>query len=258
MQTLQELADRISSISVSSTMKVAADADRLRREGADVVDFGAGEPDFPTPDNIKQRRDRRDQSELHQVHQHRRHRRAEAGHLRPSQDRLRHRLHHQGMHRHRRRQARDLQSDAGADRSGRRSHHPGALLGHLQGRGQLRRRQVRVRRHRRSRKASRSAPRWSSVHFTPKTKMIILNSPSNPSGAVFARAELEQIFQHRQGSRHLGHDRRVLPPLPLRRRAVLAGGVSGREGHGGGGRIAFEDLRDDRLAHRIRAGARRR
>jgi aspartate aminotransferase len=34
-------------------MKVAADADRLRREGVDVVDFSAGEPDFPTPDNIK-------------------------------------------------------------------------------------------------------------------------------------------------------------------------------------------------------------
>ena len=34
-------------------MKVAADADRLRREGIDVVDFGAGEPDFPTPENIK-------------------------------------------------------------------------------------------------------------------------------------------------------------------------------------------------------------
>jgi len=54
MQTVQSLAERISRISVSSTMKVAADADRLRREGADVVDFGAGEPDFPTPDNIKQ------------------------------------------------------------------------------------------------------------------------------------------------------------------------------------------------------------
>jgi len=49
----QDLADRISTISVSSTMKVSADADRLRREGADVVDFGAGEPDFPTPDNVK-------------------------------------------------------------------------------------------------------------------------------------------------------------------------------------------------------------
>jgi aspartate aminotransferase len=49
-----KIADRISSISVSSTMKVMADADKLRREGVDVVDFSAGEPDFPTPDNIKQ------------------------------------------------------------------------------------------------------------------------------------------------------------------------------------------------------------
>ncbi|SPF36737.1 Aspartate aminotransferase [Candidatus Sulfopaludibacter sp. SbA4] len=48
------IAERISSISESSTMKVSADAERLRSEGVDVVDFGAGEPDFPTPDNIKQ------------------------------------------------------------------------------------------------------------------------------------------------------------------------------------------------------------
>ncbi len=48
------LSERIFLISESSTMKVAAAADRLRRQGVDVVDFGAGEPDFPTPDNIKQ------------------------------------------------------------------------------------------------------------------------------------------------------------------------------------------------------------
>src|SRR6202167_6421969 len=48
------IAERISSISESSTMKVAADAGKLRAEGVDVVDFGAGEPDFPTPDNIRQ------------------------------------------------------------------------------------------------------------------------------------------------------------------------------------------------------------
>src|ERR1700722_19463874 len=48
------IAERISSISVSSTSRVAAEAERLRSSGADVVDFGAGEPDFPTPDNIKQ------------------------------------------------------------------------------------------------------------------------------------------------------------------------------------------------------------
>lgn len=34
-------------------MRVASEADRLRREGADVVDFSVGEPDFPTPDNVK-------------------------------------------------------------------------------------------------------------------------------------------------------------------------------------------------------------
>ncbi len=53
METNQAIADRISLISVSSTMKVAADAEKLRSQGVDVVDFGAGEPDFPTPDNIK-------------------------------------------------------------------------------------------------------------------------------------------------------------------------------------------------------------
>jgi aspartate aminotransferase len=51
---MNPIAERISTISVSSTMKVSADADKLRSEGVDVVDFGAGEPDFPTPDNIKQ------------------------------------------------------------------------------------------------------------------------------------------------------------------------------------------------------------
>src|SRR5690349_8165192 len=51
---VNQISDRISLISVSSTMKVASDAEKLRSEGVDVVDFGAGEPDFPTPDNIKQ------------------------------------------------------------------------------------------------------------------------------------------------------------------------------------------------------------
>src|ERR1041384_1185975 len=54
LEVKQEIAQRISSISVSSTMKVSAEADRLRVEGVDVVDFGAGEPDFPTPDNVKE------------------------------------------------------------------------------------------------------------------------------------------------------------------------------------------------------------
>ncbi len=49
-----QFSDRISRISVSATMRVSAEAEKLRSAGVDVVDFGAGEPDFPTPDNIKQ------------------------------------------------------------------------------------------------------------------------------------------------------------------------------------------------------------
>ena len=33
-------------------MKVTATVDRLRREGVEVIDFGAGEPDFGTPTSI--------------------------------------------------------------------------------------------------------------------------------------------------------------------------------------------------------------
>lgn len=48
-----QFSERISRISVSSTMAVVAKADKLKASGVSVVDFGAGEPDFPTPDNIK-------------------------------------------------------------------------------------------------------------------------------------------------------------------------------------------------------------
>jgi aspartate aminotransferase len=47
------LADRTTRIAGSPTMKVTATVDRLRRSGVEVIDFGAGEPDFPTPDAIK-------------------------------------------------------------------------------------------------------------------------------------------------------------------------------------------------------------
>ena len=49
-----ELSERISRIRMSSTMEVAAEAERLRRQGVDVVDFSIGEPDFPTPEHIKE------------------------------------------------------------------------------------------------------------------------------------------------------------------------------------------------------------
>src|SRR5581483_11266651 len=46
-------AKRLAQVSASATLKVAAEADRLRRAGYNVVDFSAGEPDFPTPEHVK-------------------------------------------------------------------------------------------------------------------------------------------------------------------------------------------------------------
>ncbi|MEO8680824.1 MAG: pyridoxal phosphate-dependent aminotransferase [Vicinamibacterales bacterium] len=46
-------ARRMSRVTASPTLKVTAEADRLRRTGVDVIDLGAGEPDFATPENVK-------------------------------------------------------------------------------------------------------------------------------------------------------------------------------------------------------------
>ncbi|MFN2445684.1 MAG: pyridoxal phosphate-dependent aminotransferase [Vicinamibacterales bacterium] len=46
-------ATRMGRVASSATLKVTAEADRLRRQGIDIVDLGAGEPDFPTPEHVK-------------------------------------------------------------------------------------------------------------------------------------------------------------------------------------------------------------
>jgi aspartate aminotransferase len=50
---MTRLAERTTRISSSPTQQVTATVDQLRRAGVEVLDFGAGEPDFPTPDPIK-------------------------------------------------------------------------------------------------------------------------------------------------------------------------------------------------------------
>ncbi len=48
-----KLSDRVNRISESPTMVVLQAAAALKAKGVDVADFGAGEPDFPTPEHIK-------------------------------------------------------------------------------------------------------------------------------------------------------------------------------------------------------------
>jgi aspartate aminotransferase len=47
------LTDRINRIEVSATMAITAEALKLKAQGIDLADFGAGEPHFATPQHIK-------------------------------------------------------------------------------------------------------------------------------------------------------------------------------------------------------------
>ncbi len=48
-----KLANRVQNLQPSATLAITAKAKALKAEGIDVIGFGAGEPDFDTPDNVK-------------------------------------------------------------------------------------------------------------------------------------------------------------------------------------------------------------
>jgi len=51
---MKEISKIASKVQASTTMKVDAIYKQMKEDGMDVVGFGAGEPDFDTPDNIKE------------------------------------------------------------------------------------------------------------------------------------------------------------------------------------------------------------
>jgi aspartate aminotransferase len=53
LPAVKQFSDRINRIEISATMAVVAEAAQLKAGGADLVEFGAGEPHFPTPQHIK-------------------------------------------------------------------------------------------------------------------------------------------------------------------------------------------------------------
>ncbi len=48
------VSDRVKNITPSATLAIDSKAKQLKKEGKDIVIFGAGEPDFNTPENIKE------------------------------------------------------------------------------------------------------------------------------------------------------------------------------------------------------------
>ena len=53
LPAVKQFSDRVNRIEISATMAVVAEAAKLKAQGADLVEFGAGEPHFPTPQHIK-------------------------------------------------------------------------------------------------------------------------------------------------------------------------------------------------------------
>ena len=58
VMSLFSVSENVSRMQSSATMAAMQAADNLRAAGANVCDFGPGEPDFDTPDNIKQAAER--------------------------------------------------------------------------------------------------------------------------------------------------------------------------------------------------------
>ena len=100
-------------------------------------------------------------------------------------------------------------------------------------------------------------PDWSidpdelRAAFSPRTRAIVVNSPHNPTGKVFRRAELELIAGALPGVRRHRLHRRHLRAHPLRRRAHPAGHDPRHGRPDGQHQLAVEDLFGHRLASRL-------
>lgn len=53
MEIRNKFSKRTQRISISATLNVLNDAERMRAQGIEIFNFGPGEPDFPTPEHIK-------------------------------------------------------------------------------------------------------------------------------------------------------------------------------------------------------------
>ena len=189
-----KLTERINRIEPSATMAVVAEADKLRQQGIDVVDFGAGEPHFSTPQNVKDAAIAAIQNNFSKY--------TAVGGTLELRDAI--------VHRH----AADFESDYRREESMASVGGKHALFNAIQ---------VLVDH---GDEVILPVPYWVSFKdivryaggncvllqadesqgfrvtaemiehlVTPRTKMIILNSPSNPSGAVMSPKDLKAVVQ---------------------------------------------------------------
>ena len=252
---------RLAAIAESATLAVDAKAKALKAKGENVIGFGAGEPDFPTPENIVEAAARacRD-PKIPQVHAGRRPARAARGDRRQDAARLRLRVPGQPGAGHQRRQARRVHRVRRAVRSGRRGDLPGAVLDHLPRGDHARRRCAGDRAdrrddrlqghgraarggaaHRAPRCCCSSAPTTRAARCTRRRRSRpSVAGPSSKGVWVLTDEIYEHLIVRRQQVRQHA-DGRARARRPVRHRQRCR-----------------QDLRDDRLARRLDDRAERR
>ena len=212
------ISARIGSIAESATLAVDAKAKALKAAGRPVIGFGAGEPDFPTPDYIVEAavaaaRD----AEVAPLHPGRRPARAQGGDRGQDAARLRLRRHRGPGARHQRRQAGALQRLRRAARPGRRGAAAGAVLDHLPRVDPARRRRAGRdpdRRDHRLPRLDRAAR--GGAHPAHQAAGVRLAVQPDRRGLLPRRGRGDRPLGRREG--HLGRHRRDLRAPRLRRR----------------------------------------
>ena len=220
MTTQSRVSRRIGAISESATLAVDAKAKALKAAGRPVIGFGAGEPDFPTPDYIVE-------AAAAACHDPRWHRYTPAGGLPELKEAIAAKT------------ARDsgLQVDAAqvlVTNGGKQAVYEAFAT--LLDPGD---------------EVLLPAPYWTTypesiklaggvpvevmtdedsgylatveqleAASTERTKVLLFVSPSNPTGAVYSPEQVEAIGRWARRARHLGRHRRDLRAPRLRRRAV--------------------------------------
>ena len=248
---MSELSQRVGAIAESATLAITAKAKALRADGKPVIGYGAGEPDFPTPEPIVGRRRGRPDPANHRYT--------------PAA----------GLPELRQAIAAKTKRDSGYEVDASQvvvtnggKHAVYATCQVLLDPGD---------------EVLLPAPYWVTypeaislaggvtvliptdvgdgfrvsveqleAARTDRTKMLVFVSPSNPTGAVYPRGG----GGHRRvggGQRHLGDDRRDLRAPHLRQRpaCLLAGGGAGRRRTLRCRQRCRQDVRHDRLAGRL-------
>ena len=190
------LADRLARVKASPTMAITALATELKAAGRDIISLSVGEPDFDTPRQHQGGGDRGDPARRdasYTVFDGRielkravaaKFKRENGLDYEPSQITV-------GVGR----QAGAVQRAGRHDEPRRRGHDPGAVLGVLPGDGAARATARRCRSHCPQNNGFKLRPEDLDAAITPKTKWLILNSPSNPTGAAYTEADLRAVAE---------------------------------------------------------------